>query len=222
MEADKRPLLGADETRETLFFRAIGIMVRFIMLAPALATFVLAVALLIQGLADTWQAVAGMSSGHSHHLVLTVLEIVDTFLVAMVVLVTSVGIYQLFINHRIPVPEWLRIYDIDDLKAKLIGVVITVLGVNFLGKSPCLELWGGHPSPGAVRRSRRVGADLLPRRPFPARVRTQPRSRRGGRIGGHPCPDASERRCGWWGCFRPSPEACHSRRKFLEMTLGSN
>ena len=134
MEADKRPLLGADETRETLFFRAIGIMVRFIMLAPALATFVLAVALLIQGLADTWQAVAGMSSGHSHHLVLTVLEIVDTFLVAMVVLVTSVGIYQLFINHRIPVPEWLRIYDIDDLKAKLIGVVITVLGVNFLGK----------------------------------------------------------------------------------------
>ena len=104
------------------------------MLAPALASFVLAVALLVQGLADTWQSVVGMANGDDHQLVLRALEIVDTFLVTMVVLVTSIGIYQLFINRRIPVPEWLRIYDIDDLKAKLIGVVITVLGVYFLGE----------------------------------------------------------------------------------------
>jgi uncharacterized membrane protein YqhA len=138
MEADQRPLLGADANQETAFFRGIGIVVRFIMLAPALATFVLAVALLVEGLADTWQSVqsvVGMTNGHDHQLVLRALEIVDTFLVAMVVLVTAIGIYQLFINRRIPVPEWLRIYDIDDLKAKLIGVVITVLGVYFLGKA---------------------------------------------------------------------------------------
>ncbi len=135
MEADQRPLLVPDANRETAFFRGIGIVVRFIMLAPALATFVLAVALLVQGLADTWQSVVGMTNGDDHQLVLRALEIVDTFLVAMVVLVTAIGIYQLFINRRIPVPEWLRIYDIDDLKAKLIGVVITVLGVYFLGEA---------------------------------------------------------------------------------------
>ena len=75
------------------------------MLAPALATFVLAVALLVQGLVDTWQSVVGMTNGHDHQLVLRALEIVDTFLVAMVVLVTAIGIYQLFINRRIPVPD---------------------------------------------------------------------------------------------------------------------
>jgi uncharacterized membrane protein YqhA len=135
MEADKRPLLGPDADRETAFFRGIGLLVRFIMLAPSVATFVLAVALLVQGLGDTWESVVGMTDGDDHQLVLRALEIVDTFLVAMVVLVTSIGIYQLFINRRIPVPEWLRIFDIDDLKAKLIGVVIAVLGVYFLGKA---------------------------------------------------------------------------------------
>ena len=135
MEVDQRPLLGPDANAETAFFRGIGLVVRFIMLAPALASFVLAVALIVQGLAETWQSVVGMTNGDDHQLVLRALEIVDTFLVAMVVLVTAIGIYQLFINRRIPVPEWLRIYDIDDLKAKLIGVLVTVLGVFFLGKA---------------------------------------------------------------------------------------
>ena len=134
MEAD-RPLLRPGCGPRDGVLPCIGLVVRFIMLAPALATFVLAVALLVQGLAETWQSVVGMTNGDDHQLVLRALEIVDTFLVAMVVLVTSIGIYQLFINRRIPVPEWLRIYDIDDLKAKLIGVVIAVLGVYFLGKA---------------------------------------------------------------------------------------
>jgi uncharacterized membrane protein YqhA len=135
MKDDQLPFLAPDVDRETAFFRCIGLVVRFIMLAPAVATFVLAVALLVEGLADTWEAVVGMANGEQHQLVLRALEIVDTFLVAMVVLVTAIGIYQLFINRRIPVPEWLRIYDIDDLKAKLMGVVIAVLGVDFLGKA---------------------------------------------------------------------------------------
>jgi uncharacterized membrane protein YqhA len=95
MESDQRPLLGPDAKGETAFFRGIGIVVRSIMLAPALASFVLAVALLVQGLVDTWQSIVGMTNGHDHQLVLRALEIVDTFLVAMVVLVTAIGIYQL-------------------------------------------------------------------------------------------------------------------------------
>jgi hypothetical protein len=46
MEADRPLLLVPDANHETAFFRGIGLVVRFIMLAPALATFVLAVALL--------------------------------------------------------------------------------------------------------------------------------------------------------------------------------
>jgi uncharacterized membrane protein YqhA len=129
-----------DETaakRESRFFRVVGVIVRFVMLAPVLATFAIAVALLAYGVLQTWQLIEGMIRGpveSRDDLLLHALEIVDVFLVALVILVASIGIYQLFINRRIPVPKWLRIYDIDDLKARLIGVVITVLGVHFLSR----------------------------------------------------------------------------------------
>jgi uncharacterized membrane protein YqhA len=108
------------------------------MLAAVVATFAIAVTLLGTGLVGTWSLIVDALTGHLESedaVMLHAVEIVDVFLVAMVVVVVSIGIYQLFVNHRIPVPDWLRIDDIDDLKAKLIGVVVTVLGVFFLGSA---------------------------------------------------------------------------------------
>jgi uncharacterized membrane protein YqhA len=51
-----------------------------------------------------------------------------------VLYVIAIGLYELFIDDRIPLPAWLVITDIDDLKHKLISVVIAVLGVVFLGQ----------------------------------------------------------------------------------------
>ena len=41
--------------------------------------------------------------------------------------------YELFIDTEIEVPLWLRVEDLDDLKSKLIGVVVAILAVVFVG-----------------------------------------------------------------------------------------
>jgi uncharacterized membrane protein YqhA len=60
-------------------------------------------------------------------------ELVDVFLLGIVLYLIAVGFYQLFINPELPVPPWLRIDDLDELKVKLIAVIIVMIGVNFLG-----------------------------------------------------------------------------------------
>jgi uncharacterized membrane protein YqhA len=49
----------------------------------------------------------------------------------------------LFIDATIRLPPWLIITNIDDLKHKLISVVITILGVTFLGQ---VIAWDGGSS----------------------------------------------------------------------------
>jgi uncharacterized membrane protein YqhA len=66
-------------------------------------------------------------------LALEFVELIDVFLLGIVFYLIAVGFYQLFINADLPVPHWLRIDDLDELKVKLIAVIIVMLGVNFLG-----------------------------------------------------------------------------------------
>ena len=73
-------------------------------------------------------------------LVIGAIELVDYFLLATVFYITSIGLYELFIDDSIEVPTWLEIHTLDDLKVKLLGVVVTVLGVLFLGQ---IVTWDG-------------------------------------------------------------------------------
>jgi uncharacterized membrane protein YqhA len=66
---------------------------------------------------------------------LKLIEIVDTFLLATVFLIITIGLYELFIDSTLQLPDWLEINSLDDLKSKLVGVVIIVLGVIFLGNT---------------------------------------------------------------------------------------
>jgi len=43
------------------------------------------------------------------------------------------GLYELFIDTNLEVPDWLEINTLDDLKAKLIGVVVAIIAVIFVG-----------------------------------------------------------------------------------------
>ena len=44
-------------------------------------------------------------------------------LLGTVLYIVSLGLYQLFIDHSLPVPRWLRVDDLADLKRDLINVV---------------------------------------------------------------------------------------------------
>jgi uncharacterized membrane protein YqhA len=68
------------------------------------------------------------------------IEVIDVFLVATVFYIVSLGFYELFIA-KAPLPGWLNICDLDDLKTKVLGMVIIALAVLLLGVA---LTWDGH------------------------------------------------------------------------------
>lgn len=70
------------------------------------------------------------------------IEAIDGYLFATVLIIFSIGIYELFINKIDPVsiktdnrPSWLRIATIDDLKNYLAKVILMILIVSFFERS---------------------------------------------------------------------------------------
>ena len=60
-------------------------------------------------------------------------ESLDSFLVAIALIVVSVGLYDLFIGE-LDVPEWMLVDNLDDLKAKFSFVLIPIMAVKFVQK----------------------------------------------------------------------------------------
>ncbi len=104
-------------------------MSRFFIIIAIISTFVTATTLLIYNAIHTYRLVSQLIAGsdigtQAKALILACIEIADMLLLATVLYVIAVGLYQLFIDDRIPLPAWLHITDIDELKHKLISVVI--------------------------------------------------------------------------------------------------
>jgi uncharacterized membrane protein YqhA len=65
--------------------------------------------------------------------IVDVLTAIDAILLGTVLLVIGYGLYELFVDTRLEVPTWLQVRDLDDLKSKLIGVVVAIIAVVFVG-----------------------------------------------------------------------------------------
>lgn len=83
---------------------------------------------------------ATVSAKGAKMLALSFIEVVDLFLLGTVFLIIALGLYELFISSDLKLPGWLVIRTLDDLKNKLVGVVIVVLAVLFLGN---VVIWDG-------------------------------------------------------------------------------
>jgi len=112
---------------------------RYMVLIGVLGAFVAAVSLFLYGGVLTVQQVAEtlqagyVSSKGAKALMLGFIEIADIFLLGTVMYIVSLGLYELFIDDNVDLPEWLEIHTLDDLKHKLVGVIVVVMGVVFLG-----------------------------------------------------------------------------------------
>lgn len=71
---------------------------------------------------------------HIDRLAVELIEITDVILLGTVLYIVALGLYQLFIDQNLPLPRWLKVNDLTDLKRDLIGVVVVLLGVSFLGE----------------------------------------------------------------------------------------
>ena len=109
---------------------------RYLILLAVLAAFASAVTLLIFGAYDTGLEIAHIIGGKiPKSLAATFIEIADLFLLGVVMYIIALGLYELFIDDKVPLPEWLAIHSFDDLKSKLISIAIVVLGVTFLSQA---------------------------------------------------------------------------------------
>jgi uncharacterized membrane protein YqhA len=118
---------------------------RYLIFIPALGSFIAATTLILYGAVEIGQLVletfqTGVSSKGAKTLALGFIEVVDLFLLGTVFYITALGLYELFIDENISLPAWLTINTLDDLKNKLTGVVILVMGVLFLGQ---VVTWDG-------------------------------------------------------------------------------
>lgn len=133
--------LSERAVRRKFALSLLGRAVRVVMLVPILATMATALGLFAFGALETWHFLQGLHAGMAKETALLLaIEIVDLFLLATVVQVVSLGLYQLYFDQDIRLPAWLKIETLDDLKDKLVGVVITVLAVYFLGQA---VVWTG-------------------------------------------------------------------------------
>lgn len=112
---------------------------RFFTIIPVICVFIAATLLLFYGAVETFLVIIdafkhSVDSKGAKSLLLSFIEIVDLFLLSTVLYIISLGLYELFIDDKIEIPDWLVIHNLDDLKNNLISVVIVVLGVLFLGQ----------------------------------------------------------------------------------------
>jgi uncharacterized membrane protein YqhA len=110
-------------------------MTRYAVVVPAIASIIGALLLMGQGSVERIKVVIdALTDGASlKETIVDVLTAVDAILLGTVLLVIGYGLYELFIDADIEVPLWLRVRDLDDLKSKLIGVVVAIVAVVFVG-----------------------------------------------------------------------------------------
>lgn len=111
---------------------------RYIMIIAVIGTFLGSMALILYEILallsifiDTIRA-GNVSAKAVKVFAVGMVEAVDVFLIAIAVYIISIGLYSLFIDDKLPLPKWLEVHNLEDLKGNLVSVVIAVLAVLFL------------------------------------------------------------------------------------------
>jgi uncharacterized membrane protein YqhA len=121
---------------------------RYLVLLAVVSTFVMSVIVQASGVfrvvaivVDSLSAVADGESEIYKRLIVDAVGLIDLFLIGTVLFIIATGLYQLFIDPDLPMPAWLDIRTLDDLKSRLTGVIVVGLMVAFLGVA--IEWKGG-------------------------------------------------------------------------------
>jgi uncharacterized membrane protein YqhA len=111
---------------------------RLFAVLAVLGTFLSAVTLYVYGILVVckiiWDTItqSGVDIEGAKELQVAFIELTDVFLLGTVLGIVAFGLYQLFVESSLSVPDWLKIQDLDQLTAKLIEVIGVLLGVTFL------------------------------------------------------------------------------------------
>jgi uncharacterized protein (TIGR00645 family) len=120
---------------------------RFLVIFAVIGTMVAAAILFLKGTVEMLQGVNGFirhvdisaqTVSDDKTVILAFIPAIDNYLFATVLLIFSMGIYELFVSKIDPSmktpnsrPNWLNIDNLDDLKTHIAEVVIMILIINF-------------------------------------------------------------------------------------------
>jgi uncharacterized membrane protein YqhA len=108
---------------------------RFAVTLPAVASLLGGILLMILGSIGILLATVStvLNRAPLKETIVSILTSVDAILLGTVLLVIGYGLYELFVDTNLEIPQWLEINTLDDLKAKLIGVIVAIIAVIFVG-----------------------------------------------------------------------------------------
>jgi uncharacterized membrane protein YqhA len=139
---------GKAKVDYSLFKRILGGS-RFVISVAAIGAFLASMTLLLYGVGVVVVTIKDLLSDlhfdekGTKSLSLIFIQLVDTFLLGTVIYIIAIGLFELFVDDDLPTPKWLHISTLDDLKEKMVGVVIVLLGVTFLSQA---TNWSGDRS----------------------------------------------------------------------------
>ncbi|WP_406657631.1 YqhA family protein [Methanolobus sp. ZRKC2] len=109
---------------------------RYLIIIPVIGLIIASALLFVFGgyeLLDTlYRAVTDVSYRQEGFSIIDIVEFVHVFLIGTVLWITAAGFFQLFVR-KVDLPKWMQITDIEELETDLIGMVVVVLAVSFLG-----------------------------------------------------------------------------------------
>jgi uncharacterized membrane protein YqhA len=111
---------------------------RFFVLIATLSLFLAFMAVMVSTIIVTVMTIwrAGVEQTLSQNeMIGKLIKQADYALLATVLYVLALGLYSLFVDDRIPMPRWLSIHDLGQLKELLAGVVVVAIAVIFLGQA---------------------------------------------------------------------------------------
>ena len=117
---------------------------RFMAAVPSFGLFIAAVAMTLSTLLSTVGVTIEVIKGEltMQDMLVEYIEYADFFLLSIVLYIMSVGLYSLFIDDKIEMPSWLEIHTLDDLKEKLVSVIVVVMGVDNNGTVTGISVGG--------------------------------------------------------------------------------
>ena len=136
MAADKD---ASDGHKGHIWLKNLYLVSRILVIIAIIGMIITSFAVIITAFAEFFRIISfflheGMMSEEAgKFLSVNVTEMIDLYLIGLVLIIMSIGLYQLFIDPDVDLPEWLDTPSFDILKARLLIVVVVILPVMFLG-----------------------------------------------------------------------------------------
>jgi uncharacterized membrane protein YqhA len=137
-----KPHSQLEEMFETVLFQC-----RFLALFAVIGSMVASLVLFLKGSLEICQGVMGLvhavsyfvpTSADDKIVILAFIPAIDNYLWATVLMIFSMGMYELFVSEIDPSvrknfsrPHWLNIDNVDDLKSQISEVVVMILIISF-------------------------------------------------------------------------------------------